>query len=57
MSNYKEMYLEMVRAAEKANRILVEAQQKCEEIYISSPGPQLKVIIDKQNDSSNNKDK
>lgn len=31
---YKEMYLTMMRAAEKAITILIDAQQKCEEMYI-----------------------
>ena len=29
--DYKELYLTMVRASEKAARILIEAQQQCEE--------------------------
>ena len=41
---YAQMYYEMARAVEKAVRILIEAQQKCEEIYISAnekaPGDQ-----------------
>ena len=32
---YKEMYLVMARAAEKAMRILIEAQQRYEELYIA----------------------
>lgn len=32
---YKEMYLVIARAAEKAMRILIEAQQRCEELYIA----------------------
>ena len=32
---YKKMYLVMARAAEKAMRILIEAQQKCEDLYIA----------------------
>ena len=36
MPDYKEMYLIMARAAEKAERILIEAQQKCEELYLES---------------------
>ena len=35
MTDYKEMYLIMARAAEKAQRILIEAQQQCEELYLS----------------------
>ena len=32
---YKEMCIVMARAAEKAMRILIEAQQRCEELYIA----------------------
>ena len=32
--DYKEMYLKMMRASEAAIRILVKAQQECEEMYI-----------------------
>ena len=35
MPDYKEMYLKMVRASEKAINILVEAQRECEELYLS----------------------
>ena len=34
---YEQMYYEMARAVEKAVRILIEAQQRCEEMYISRP--------------------
>ena len=34
-ANYKEMYLTMMRACEKAIRILIEAQQTCEELYLA----------------------
>ncbi len=33
--NYKEKYLELMRAAEKAINILIQAQRDCEEKYIS----------------------
>ena len=36
MPDYKEMYLTMVRATEKAINILIEAQRKCEDIYINA---------------------
>ena len=36
MPDYKEMYLTMVRATERAINILIEAQQKCEEMYVGS---------------------
>ena len=51
MPNYKEMYLKMARASEKALRQmeaaaagLIAAQRECEEMYISQPEPELKVI-------------
>ncbi|MBQ9521477.1 MAG: hypothetical protein IJR72_02775 [Oscillospiraceae bacterium] len=34
MADWKEMYLKMFRASEKAMRILEEAQQECEEMYM-----------------------
>ena len=34
MPDYKEMYLTMIRASEKAINTLVEAQKKCEEMYL-----------------------
>lgn len=36
MPDYKEVYLIMVRAAEQAQNILIEAQQKCEEMYLDA---------------------
>ena len=36
MTDYKELYLTMFRASEKAIELLVEAQRKCEELYINS---------------------
>lgn len=36
MAAYEEMYLTMARAVEKAINILIEAQRKCEDIYINS---------------------
>ncbi len=38
--DYKEMYLKMVRASEQAIRILIEAQQECEEMYLNAAEPQ-----------------
>ena len=36
--NYAEMYLKMVRATESAIRTLIDAQRKCEEMYIQAGG-------------------
>lgn len=41
MTDYKELYLIMFRASEKAIELLVEAQRKCEELYINSRGTEL----------------
>ena len=34
--DYKELYLELFRATEAAIRLLIEAQRKCEEKYLSA---------------------
>ncbi len=51
MPDYKEMYLKMMRASEKALRQmeaataeLIAAQRACEELYVSQPEPELRVI-------------
>ena len=46
MPDYKEMYLKMVRASEKAINILIEAQRECEEMYVS--GRSLTVVPDRE---------
>ena len=44
MPDYKEMYFKLFRASAQATDILIAAQRECEELYISSPEPELKVI-------------
>lgn len=44
MPDYKEMYLKLFRATEKASNLLIDAQRECEEIYISQPEPELKTL-------------
>ena len=48
MADYKEMYLTMLDASERANNTLIAAQQKCEELYIASPEPELKIFPQKE---------
>ena len=36
MTDYKTMYLNLLRAVERAIRELIAAQQACEDLYISS---------------------
>jgi hypothetical protein len=43
MPDYKEMYLKLFRAAEKAENILIAAQQECEEMYLSAPETEIKI--------------
>ena len=46
MADYKEMYLKMMRASEEAIRILVQAQQECEEMYLSAESDEEISLID-----------
>lgn len=55
MPDYKEMYLTMVRASEGAINTLVEAQRKCEEMYIASPDPEI-VVLDPELREKSEKD-
>ena len=41
MVDYKELYLKMFRATEDAVRILIAAQQECEELYLSAPETEI----------------
>ena len=49
MPDYKEMYLKMVQASERAINILIEAQRECEEMYLS--GPELTALPDREDGS------
>ncbi|WP_293007297.1 MULTISPECIES: hypothetical protein [unclassified Oscillibacter] len=46
MPDYEEMYLELFRATERAINILVDAQQKAEEQYLSSPEATVSALSD-----------
>ena len=37
---YEELYHKMFRATEQAMRILIQAQQECEELYLKATDPQ-----------------
>ena len=41
MPDYRELYFTLFRASEQAVNTLIEAQRKCEELYISAPGEPL----------------
>ena len=52
MPNYKEMYLTLFRASEKAVNIIIEAQREAEEFYINSPKSKILIINQNNNDKS-----
>ena len=49
MPDYKEMYLTLMRETEKAIRILVQAQQRCEELYCCDDDSDLQLFPFKTN--------
>ena len=53
MADYKKLYLEMMRASEKAIRILIEAQQKCEEEILTEPEEPKLFVLPKNDDKEN----
>lgn len=54
MPDYKELYLGLFRATEKAINILVEAQRKAEEQYLSSPKAAMSVFSEATSHTSDN---
>lgn len=46
MPNYKEMYLHLFRETEKSINILIEAQRRCEEMFLNAPEPEIKILPD-----------
>jgi hypothetical protein len=57
MPDYKEMYLKLFRATEEAVNLLIDAQQACEELYITAPEPELKVVAMPQQNGETKKDR
>ena len=51
MPDYKEMYLKLFRATEKAIDLLISAQQECEELYISAPEAKISDIHPKDDET------
>lgn len=56
MPDYREIYLIMARETEKAINILIDAQKRCEELYISTEEPRLERLfsMEKAADESSN---
>lgn len=44
MPDYKEMYLTLFRATERAINLLIDAQQECEEMYLNAPETELVLL-------------
>ena len=44
MPDWKELYLHMFRESEKAKNIIIDAQRLCEELYITAPEHELRVL-------------
>lgn len=45
MPDYREIYLIMARETEKAINILIDAQKRCEELYISAEDPKIERLF------------
>lgn len=44
MPDYKQMYLKMFRASEKALNLMIAAQRECEELYTADLSPELRSV-------------
>ena len=56
MPNYQEMYLTLMRATEDATRILIKAQQACEELYLTDEEPRLILLPTMEGSKSDHSD-
>lgn len=52
MPDYKYMYFKLFHATEDAINLLISAQQEAEEMYLSEPEPEIKLIDLKKEDIS-----
>lgn len=50
MPDYKELYITLFRETERAISILIEAQKKCEDLYINAQEPEIKIFDNKTDD-------
>lgn len=48
MTDYKQMYLELIRGTERAINTLIDAQRRCEELYISAPEAEITILPSKE---------
>ena len=52
MPDYQKMYLTMFQASEEAINLLIRAQRECEELFMSSPEPEIEVLEHKNRPAS-----
>lgn len=52
MADYKQMYIKMAQAAEKAIRVLIVAQQDCENLYLSEDNPEPVLLLPREDRKS-----
>ncbi len=52
--NYKKMYHELFNATEKTINILIEAQQKCEDIYVDEFNCDIVELFEEKETHSDN---
>ena len=57
MADYREMYLRLFRATTRAIEMLTEAQQECEEIYLSAEEEMLPLPVSEDAAAKRNKDR
>ena len=48
MTDYKQMYLELIRGTERAINTLIDAQRRCEELDISAPEAEITILPSKE---------
>lgn len=52
MADYKQMYIKMAQVAEKAIRVLIAAQQDCENLYLSEDNPEPVLLLPREDRKS-----
>ncbi len=51
MIDYKELYIKLFQATDKAVNILIAAQRECEEMYVSAEDTPITVLPDRPQDN------
>ncbi len=51
MIDYKELYIKLFQATDRAANILIAAQRECEEMYVSAEDTPITVLPDRPQDN------